>query len=200
MVIPPLIEHKRDGHALAPEQWARLIEEYTADRVPDYQMAAFLMAIVWRGLAPEELAALTEAMLDSGDRLRFDGLPPRGWTSTPPAAWATRSPSCSRRWSRLRRGRADDVGPGARPHRRHARQARVHSRLPDRISRSTRRSEQIEPLGCAHARPDAPRSPRPTARCTRCATPRARWSRFRSSRPASCRRSSRKGSTGWCST
>ncbi|MEO7985179.1 MAG: thymidine phosphorylase [Gemmatimonadales bacterium] len=75
MVIPPLIEHKRDGHALAPEQWATLIEEYTADRVPDYQMAALLMAIVWRGLAPEELAALTDAMLDSGDRLRFDDFP-----------------------------------------------------------------------------------------------------------------------------
>jgi pyrimidine-nucleoside phosphorylase len=73
MVIPPLIEHKRDGHALAPEQWAELIAEYTADRVPDYQMAALLMAIVWRGLTPGELAALTDAMLASGDRLNFDG-------------------------------------------------------------------------------------------------------------------------------
>jgi pyrimidine-nucleoside phosphorylase len=73
MVIPPLIEHKRDGHSLAPEQWAGLIAEYTADRVPDYQMAALLMAVVWRGLSAEELAALTDAMLDSGDRLSFDG-------------------------------------------------------------------------------------------------------------------------------
>jgi len=73
MVIPQLIEHKRDGHALAPEQWAELIAEYTAGRVPDYQMSALLMAIVWRGLTPEELAALTDAMLASGDRLHFDG-------------------------------------------------------------------------------------------------------------------------------
>ena len=73
MVIPPLIEHKRDGHALSPEQWASLIAEYTANRVPDYQMSALLMAIVWRGLTPAELAALTDAMLESGDRLRFDG-------------------------------------------------------------------------------------------------------------------------------
>jgi pyrimidine-nucleoside phosphorylase len=73
MVIPPLIEHKRDGHALEPGQWAELIAEYTADRVPDYQMSALLMAIVWRGLTTEELAALTDAMLASGDRLRFDG-------------------------------------------------------------------------------------------------------------------------------
>ncbi|HEY8258700.1 MAG TPA: thymidine phosphorylase [Gemmatimonadales bacterium] len=75
MVIPPLIEHKRDGHALEPEQWASLIAEYTANRVPDYQMSALLMAIVWRGLTPDELAALTDAMLNSGDRLRFDGYP-----------------------------------------------------------------------------------------------------------------------------
>lgn len=73
MVIPPLIEHKRDGHALTPEQWAELISEYTAGRVPDYQMSALLMAIVWRGLTPGELAALTDAMLASGDRLHFDG-------------------------------------------------------------------------------------------------------------------------------
>src|SRR5713101_6042538 len=73
MVIPPLIEHKRDGHALEPAQWAELIAEYTADRVPDYQMAALLMAVLWRGLTPDELAALTDAMIASGDRLRFDG-------------------------------------------------------------------------------------------------------------------------------
>ncbi len=75
MVIPPLIEHKRDGHALTPEQWAGLIAEYTANRIPDYQMAALLMAVVWRGLTTQELAALTDAMLASGDRLRFDGYP-----------------------------------------------------------------------------------------------------------------------------
>ncbi len=73
MVIPSLIQHKRDGHALQPAQWSELIREYTAGRVPDYQMSALLMAIVWRGLAPEELAALTDAMIESGDRLRFDG-------------------------------------------------------------------------------------------------------------------------------
>jgi pyrimidine-nucleoside phosphorylase len=73
MVIPSLIQHKRDGHALRPAEWTRLIAEYTAGRVPDYQMSALLMAVLWRGLTPEELGALTDAMLDSGDRLRFDG-------------------------------------------------------------------------------------------------------------------------------
>jgi pyrimidine-nucleoside phosphorylase len=75
MVIPSLIQHKRDGNAIAPADWARLIAEYTAGRVPDYQMSALLMAVVFRGLAPEELAALTDAMLASGDRLGFDGFP-----------------------------------------------------------------------------------------------------------------------------
>jgi pyrimidine-nucleoside phosphorylase len=75
MVIPSLIQHKRDGNALAPADWASLIADYTAGRVPDYQVSALLMAVVFRGLSPEELAALTDAMLASGDRLRFDGFP-----------------------------------------------------------------------------------------------------------------------------
>jgi pyrimidine-nucleoside phosphorylase len=75
MVIPPLIEHKRDGRALAPEQWTSLIAEYVAGRVPDYQMSALLMAVYFRGLGPAELAALTDAMIASGARLSFDGHP-----------------------------------------------------------------------------------------------------------------------------
>src|ERR671910_380995 len=73
MVIPSLIQHKRDGHALEPAQWSELIREYTAGRVPDYQMSALLMAVVWRGMASEELAALTDAMIESGDRLSSEG-------------------------------------------------------------------------------------------------------------------------------
>lgn len=78
MVIPSLIQHKRDGHALQPAQWRELIREYTAGRVPDYQMSALLMAVVWRGMTREELVALTDAMIESGDRLQFEGFaPPR---------------------------------------------------------------------------------------------------------------------------
>jgi len=73
MVIPSLIERKRDGGTLTPAEWRALVEAYTAGNVPDYQMSALLMAVVWRGLAAEELAALTDAMLESGDRLRFEG-------------------------------------------------------------------------------------------------------------------------------
>jgi pyrimidine-nucleoside phosphorylase len=75
MVIPALIEHKRDGGALSAQQWSQLIRAYVAGQVPDYQISALLMAIYFRGLEPGELAALTDTMIDSGDRLRFDGLP-----------------------------------------------------------------------------------------------------------------------------
>ncbi|MBA2457673.1 MAG: thymidine phosphorylase [Gemmatimonadales bacterium] len=77
MVIPSLIRHKRDGGALRPDEWTELVAEYTAGRIPDYQISALLMAVVFRGLTTEELAALTDAMLESGDRLRFDGYPLR---------------------------------------------------------------------------------------------------------------------------
>ena len=71
MLIVPLIERKRDGAALTPEEWSALIAAYTGGRVPDYQMAALLMAVVLRGLERQELAALTDAMLASGQRLAF---------------------------------------------------------------------------------------------------------------------------------
>ena len=69
MVVATLIERKRNGGALSPAEWRELITAYTADQVPDYQMSALLMAIYFRGLSSGELAALTDAMLDSGDRL-----------------------------------------------------------------------------------------------------------------------------------
>ena len=75
MIVGPLIERKRDGAALSPEEWSALVAEYTADRIPDYQIAALLMAVFMRGLERQELAALTDAMLASGDRLSFDGWP-----------------------------------------------------------------------------------------------------------------------------
>ena len=74
MIVPPLIERKRDGGQLSPEEWSALVADYTAGRVPDYQMSALLMAVFMRGLERAELAALTDAMLASGDRLSFDRL------------------------------------------------------------------------------------------------------------------------------
>jgi pyrimidine-nucleoside phosphorylase len=71
MLVPSLIERKRDGESLPPDSWRELIAAYVRDEIPDYQMAALLMAVVWRGLSAGELTALTGAMLDSGSRLDF---------------------------------------------------------------------------------------------------------------------------------
>src|SRR5829696_42543 len=74
MLAHRLIERKRDGGRLDAGEWRALVEAYAAGRVPDYQMAAFLMASFLRGLDRGETAALTRAMLESGDRLRLDHL------------------------------------------------------------------------------------------------------------------------------
>ncbi len=66
-----LIESKREGKTLAPEQIQAFIREFTVGKIPDYQMAAMLMAIYFRGLNTEETRALTLAMRDSGDVLKF---------------------------------------------------------------------------------------------------------------------------------
>ncbi|HXR03193.1 MAG TPA: thymidine phosphorylase [Verrucomicrobiae bacterium] len=66
-----LIEAKREGKILAQEQIRHFVREFTAGKIPDYQMAAMLMAIYFRGLNPAETTALTLAMRDSGDVLKF---------------------------------------------------------------------------------------------------------------------------------
>ncbi len=64
-----LIGRKRDGESLTPDELAWIITQYTADALPDYQLSAFLMAVLFRGMSRVELAAWTEAMLHSGDVL-----------------------------------------------------------------------------------------------------------------------------------
>ena len=64
-----LIERKRDGGRLSASEIAFLIDGYTRDRIPDYQMAAFLMAVLLQGMNARETADLTTAMVDSGQRL-----------------------------------------------------------------------------------------------------------------------------------
>lgn len=67
----PLIEAKRAGQILTPDQVQEIIAAYTAGEIPDYQMSAFLMAVFFRGLNTAETTALTLAMRDSGDVLKF---------------------------------------------------------------------------------------------------------------------------------
>ncbi|HWD94193.1 MAG TPA: thymidine phosphorylase [Verrucomicrobiae bacterium] len=66
-----LIESKREGQPLASDQIKSFIRDFTAGKIPEYQMAALLMAIYFRGLNTEETRALTLAMRDSGDTLKF---------------------------------------------------------------------------------------------------------------------------------
>ncbi len=66
-----LIEAKRAGDKLTPAQIQACVQAYTNAQIPDYQMAAFLMAVFFRGLDRTETTALTLAMRDSGEVLRF---------------------------------------------------------------------------------------------------------------------------------
>jgi pyrimidine-nucleoside phosphorylase len=74
MIVPRLIERKRNGETLDASELRELILAHTAGQVPDYQMAALLMAIYFRGLDRNEMNALTDAMLDSGKRLDLSRL------------------------------------------------------------------------------------------------------------------------------
>jgi pyrimidine-nucleoside phosphorylase len=62
-----LIQRKRDGDELEPDEIAELVLAYARDAVPDYQMAAFCMAVYFKGLTPAETHALTDAMVRSGE-------------------------------------------------------------------------------------------------------------------------------------
>jgi pyrimidine-nucleoside phosphorylase len=75
MNLLPLLETKRDGGALTDPQLRELVRAFTSGVIPDYQMAAFLMAVFFRGLSGDETRALTLAMRDSGDTLSFPADP-----------------------------------------------------------------------------------------------------------------------------
>src|SRR5499433_3022861 len=75
MHVTDLIRRKRDGGELQRNEIEFLIEGYTRDGIPDYQMSAWLMAVLLRGMSRAELAALTESMLHSGQVLDFSSLP-----------------------------------------------------------------------------------------------------------------------------
>ncbi|MBE3561301.1 MAG: thymidine phosphorylase [Ktedonobacteraceae bacterium] len=69
MQILELIRKKRDGTALSTAEIDWFIEQYTRDALPDYQAAAWLMAVFWRGMDARETSDLTLAMARSGEQL-----------------------------------------------------------------------------------------------------------------------------------
>ena len=152
-VIRPaeLIQRKRDGEELGSDEIAELVLGYARGEIPDYQLAAFCMAVYFRGLSPRETFALTDAMIASGETLDLGAR----------ARAQGRRQALDRRRGRqdVARGRADrrrvrravreDERPRARPHRRHARQARVDPGLPRRARRWTSSSRRCATSGIA---------------------------------------------------
>ena len=76
--VPSLIEKKRDGHELSANEIEFLIEAFTHDQIPDYQMSAWAMAVFFRGMTSVETQHLTEAMMNSGRVFKYPkGSPPK---------------------------------------------------------------------------------------------------------------------------
>jgi len=75
LTFEELIERKRDGHEHTPEEIDRVVLDYARGTVPDYQMAAWLMAAFLRGLSADETVALTDAMVRSGETIDLSSIP-----------------------------------------------------------------------------------------------------------------------------
>src|SRR6516225_12007302 len=72
--IVDLIEKKRDGGAFSREELEALVGGYVRGEVPDYQVAAWLMAVCLRGMSRAEVVALTEVMAASGEQLDLSSI------------------------------------------------------------------------------------------------------------------------------
>ena len=104
-----IISKKRDGGELTREEIDFFVEGFTHDEIPDYQAAAWAMAVVLRGMTPRETYDLTQAMIASGERLDLSQIArrPVDKHSTGGASFASSSrssppPVCP--WGRCRGG------------------------------------------------------------------------------------------------
>lgn len=75
MHVPDFIQAKRDGREHGAAALRAFVDGVTSGTVPDYQAAAWLMAVCFQGLSDDETTVLADAMADSGDRLDLGGLP-----------------------------------------------------------------------------------------------------------------------------
>jgi pyrimidine-nucleoside phosphorylase len=69
-----IIEKKRDGGLLSKAEIDFFVKGYCEGSIPDYQASALAMAIVWRGMVPEEIANLTDAMMHSGETIDLSSI------------------------------------------------------------------------------------------------------------------------------
>ncbi len=69
MQMTELIRKKREGVPLSSEEMKYMVSEFTKGNIPDYQMSAFCMAVIFKGMTDEETVALTQEMAHSGDML-----------------------------------------------------------------------------------------------------------------------------------
>lgn len=77
MTANAIIAKKRDGSVLTPEEIRFFVSSFVGGAIPDYQMSAWLMAVYLRGMDAQETAALTQALLDSGERMDLSDIPGR---------------------------------------------------------------------------------------------------------------------------
>ncbi len=70
-----LIHRKRDGGELAANEIQFLIDGYTRNDIPDYQMSAFLMAVFYSGMTDREVSAMTDSMVNSGTTVDLSSIP-----------------------------------------------------------------------------------------------------------------------------
>lgn len=70
-----LISRKRNGEELDPEEISFLVDGYTREEIPDYQMSAFLMGVYFSGMTDREVSRLTECMMQSGQTVDLSSIP-----------------------------------------------------------------------------------------------------------------------------
>lgn len=74
MRMVDLIAKKQNGVELAANEMNWMIENYTNEQIPDYQMSAFIMAVYFNGMGVEELSIFTEAIVKSGDEIDLSAI------------------------------------------------------------------------------------------------------------------------------
>ena len=125
-----VIRKKRDGQELSPAEIEYLVRAYTSGEIPDYQVSAWLMAVILRGLTRAETSVLTDAMLHSGDVLDLSEFAAMKVDKHSTGGVGDKtSLVLGAAGGGGRTGRSHDQRPRPRTYRRHAGQAGIHSRL-----------------------------------------------------------------------